>query len=567
MLKSRLLQTLTDQSRKERAWKEWDIVAELEQREGDPAPRIQRYYCGMVIDWGNGEPPVEYGYEASAYADGPEYATGTHIVKIRIARPNFGYGVHVVFGYYNLSDIAEPICPQLKRVLKFNATNLRTLSYTFNRCFRLESVCPITHGEQITTATGAFMWTTHLRGAIIINSLRSTSSVGNFAYWSGAEEIFIGGGGMPVCTNVGSFARNAQNLRRAVLGKVPLAQGMTYMFGNCQSLEEYDLTGYGADTTGISYAFYYCEKLRGSLELPDMPNCTTAAYAFRNSGFDKITIGRTPLCTSYNNAFFCCENLRDVMLKDTTATTDAAYMFANCQSLEKVGLGGMGAVLTTMQEAFGNTGSLRQAIELPDMPNLTTMAAAFRYSGITSFKCGDLTVCTTINQAFGFCQSLKTVEIGDCPVLDTTYQCFINDASLERVKINAYGHTLNYCTATFQYCPSLKKVDGKFKLRPDGPSNASYYNTIFQGCQMLQHVPDIFPDNGWTTLRVANTGLTSLFNNCLQMKGTVPDLWTAGQPMYFPGTGNKTSSFTLCIRLDNYADIPLAWRSNVNVGD
>ena len=566
MIRTRLLQTLTEQSRRREEWRDWDIVCELEQRDGDPAPDIRRYYCGLVVDWGDGN-PVNYVYHTGAASYGPALSVGTHVVKIRVTSPNFGYAVRVVFGYENSSETEPPRCPQLKRVLKFDARNLRTINYSFNRCFRLEAVCPITGAEAVTAAMGPFAWTTHLNGSIRINSLKSCTAVTNFAMWSSVEEIVIGGGGMPSCIAFGSFARNCQRLKRAVVGKCPAAATMTYLFGACQSLEEFDFTGFGQDVTTISYAWHYCEKLSGSLKLPDMPNLLNASYACRNAGFKKIDIGKTPNCTTYNNAFFGCENLTELSLKDTSAVTDAAFMCANCQSLSRVSLGEMGAELTTISNIFYNTGNLRQDIVMPDMPNVTTAAYAFSYSGITSFKCGDLDLCTTMTQAFAYCQFLTSVEIGKCPVLDTTYQCFINDGALQIVKIDAGGHTLNYCTATFQYCQSLKRVEGKLKLRRDGPSNASYYNTLFQGCYALEAMPDIWPDDGWTTLRVANTSLNNLFQNCLQMTGTVPDLWTRGQPMYFPGTGNKTGCFTYCLKLSNYADIPVLWGTNVNVGE
>ena len=161
MKKSHQLQLLTDAAE----WENWDLVLELEQREGDPAPCINYTSMNFIVDWGQGTVDTVTVWNSAARDHvGPALEPGNYTVKIKITRGNSGIISKLVFGAVNTTASTTAKMPQLKRILKCDVSQFRTLTYFVMKCPRLESVCKITGCTNIQNFSYSFNYCINLIG-------------------------------------------------------------------------------------------------------------------------------------------------------------------------------------------------------------------------------------------------------------------------------------------------------------------------------------------------------------------------------------------------------------------
>lgn len=624
MRKTRLLQTLVQQKQREAEWADWDFVVEIDQQADDPQPAIRAGYWGWVeIDWGDGQGARRYSTlnnaSGSIRYDGT-LTPGTYQLKLRVNPNTTNASRYVKFGPDAAASgaglyLRNTYCPQLKRVLKADMSHQRTMTYMFCKCYRLEEVCKFTNTSDIISAYSAFLCCTSLRGTVAFDSLENCTSM-VFVFWNtpklekvllgplpkatsiqdcfnkcGASEIILSD--LSSCTNASSAFYFAQNLKKIIIpGGLPEATTIANFANGCTELEEVDIGTEVPNASACNAAFYRCEKLKNLHGLKSFPKMNNAMQIF-----------------AY------CQALEEIELETGESCTTMASAFFNCLNLKKLTINGGFDEVASMQAFAHHDTKLDQIIVngkncvFPDLPKLTSISYAFNETAITSLVMGDMPLLTSMDYACQLCYALEEVEIGDIGDWNEETQSYSNSCNatsccnydfklkrfkignnniydigsffygcqeLEEVELGERGYKspstadddgLRWTGSAFTYCNSLRKVKGCLKLRPQGPSTATGWSSMFSCCGMLEELPDIFPANGFAkTFTVKNANLANIFQNCFSIKGTVPEwLWDEDDPRHFKGTGSTGNAFAFCFGLSNYDDIPRAWKGNLEL--
>lgn len=225
-----------------------------------------------------------------------------------------------------------------------------------------------------------------------------------------------------------------------------------------------------------SYMFYKCNKLIGSLELPNTIK-NIGEYAFSNSSISGELILPVGLENLYRQCFYKCTNLTGIKLPS---------------SLKLIDYG-----------AFGNCTGLKGSLIIPD--NVTTIGRAAFYAckGLTSLTLGE-NLITIDEQAFRDCSGLKTIEFGKnlkTIAAQAFYKCtslkqkLILPETVEVIGQSAFNGCVNLIDEL--YIPKSVKSIGKW---------------AFDNCKNI------------TALKL-NEGLEFIgycaFNGCLKIAGTL----------------------------------------------
>lgn len=567
--------TTTATARRYREWTGWDIVLRLEQREGDrDAAFYFQSFAHCEVDWGDGTPNATVTPGTIYHA----YAVGEHIAKIRLPQST-ATGRSIVFGAGNNNRATLARMPQIVEVLKLDMGRGRTMRNMFCKCGRIRKVCKVSHAGGIVDAAYAYYTCPNLAGAAVFDSLAECTSVDAiFTRCGHLERAWLGD--MPENAALSNAFYGCLQLRRARLGESGLVRSAASAFQNCLVLN--DLTiGLMPSCTSLQNAFSFCRELV-SVELGDLPQCSSLYGAFwgctslRHAGVYSI-----PKCNNISNAFNACINLAEITLTDLDAVVNASACYCRT-AVTEVEISSMERC-TTLSEAFRYCENLRK-IKLPDLPSCTSISGVCCYDyALEEAEVGDLPQCTSLASAFSFASRLRSVRLGAVGGANATMASFVQYCDgLETAEIGpttatywnnafSYCRTLRHlrldclnailqCSGAFQYCCLLERLEGTFRLAPTGPTQQpSYFNTIFGGCGALLEMPDIWPEEGFTTPTLANAQLTNVFSECINLKGHAPEwLWDASDARHWRGTGGH-SAFSNCFGLDNFEEIPSDW--------
>ncbi|MCM1513522.1 MAG: leucine-rich repeat protein [Anaeroplasma bactoclasticum] len=349
------------------------------------------------------------------------------------------------------------------------------------------------------------------------------------------------------------------------IGASKSATASSYAFDGCTALESVTFLGDKVEIIG-QYAFRGCTSLR-SLTFPTALT-TIAAYAFQNSGLEKVVVPSTVTtlgnyafadCQSLVSAniegtlksfgtymFKGCSNLTDVIIADDN-TTIGNYAFQNCENLTNVTLP---AKLTTLGTyAFQNCTGLEK-ITLPaslvKIGGTTYSASAYTFDGCTSLAEVEILGKATYIGAYVFknCTSLKSITLPSTCTSIGSY-AFQNSGleSIDLSKVTTMGTAAlkdcaNLATAvlpniailpnyTFQNCVSLKTVEIPNKTTKIGSSTTAGY--VFDGCTALENVK---------FLGAITHIYGYAFRNCTALKSiTIPETVTELGDYAFFGSG------------------------------
>lgn len=547
-------------------WPEWDIVLELDQRDDDPPPAFAISYMRVEVDWDDGSAPVTYTRSSSTqiqtYAG--TYPVGKHIVKLRVTQRYNNSGI-IYFGNGTASStIGDPLMPQVLRIKKFNVSGvvnsrpkIQSLNYGFNRCLRLEGVdCPL-FMDNVTDATATFRFCVNLKGKVEIPNLASATSLGSFFYnCVNLEEVYIGDASN--ITNFTYIFYNCPKLRKIKLGSFSKNVSFQNAFWGCKSLSDLTWKGH-INFTSLAYCFYGCASLEQIPEIGDQPVCTTINYAFSQCPkLQRAILGDFPACITMTHIFEYDISLEEACFSGLSGVTDASNVFNLCRSLSNMSLDGLGPSMTTFAIGFYGCTSLTGSFTLPDIPECTSLAASFAQSGLSSIIIGNAPKVTTISTMCQHMKNLRHFKAGQMPLVATANTAFQNCEELEELELHIPDGTLNYMQDFCNNCASLKRVIGEVRLRPQGPSTATYWNNLFYFCRSLEEVPDIIPSGGWdASFSTGSVQHTGWFGNCVSLSGTAPSaMWDS-----WPGRNStQENTFLNCFGLDNFNDIPVYWR-------
>ena len=250
------------------------------------------------------------------------------------------------------------------------------------------------------------------------------------------------------------------------------------------------------NVTSIAYAtFFDCESLT-EVQLPENLEKIGVSAFERCTSMKSIDLGNT--LKEIGNSAFYRSGLESVTLPDSLETCGHSA-FAVCENIESIDFGkGLSIIGSSM---FYNDVSIKNVTFPANIKEIS--GSAFAHTGIENLVIPD-TVTFVGDYAFGSCDNLKTVVVGDGAIsikrafancnslvsakvganVKTMEQAFTNCSSLETVEF-AEGFN-GYMYRAFEGCVKLKDVDF-----PSTVTDITYW--AFVGCESLESVE--LPEN------------------------------------------------------------------------
>lgn len=450
-------------------------------------------------------------------------------------------------GCTSLSNIPERLFAGLNKVTTF--------SYCFNGCSALTSV-----------------------GDYVFEGCESNTAF-NFLFTSCSNIINVGYNIFQGCTSVTAFSN---------------------VFSNCTRLENMPLFTDCNKVTTFIYAFSDCSSLKAINENAFMNKSlvTTFAYVFNGcKSLVSVPSGVFKGCsavTVFDYAFQNCTSLETLsgdIFDGCAKVTGIQYLFSGCSSLNEPSetlFNSFGAVTSTTLRIFAGCASL---VSVPEslfayMVNVTALPSLFYgCSGLSDVPENLFAACTKLTSAeaiFYGCSSLTDIpeDIFAANTLITTFNTTFRESGLKSVSPELFKNNINATTFSYVFyaCKQLESLpEGLFKYN----ALATTFTYMCDGCTDLKSVGEgIFDNSSATTLTRAFAGCSNLSNNINEMMSLSIYNKITGTANLFYGcthvTGSglqlidafvsvtsttaKAGTFNGCTGLDDYADIPSAWK-------
>ena len=297
---------------------------------------------------------------------------------------------------------------------------------------------------------------------------------------------------------------------------------MTCMFDSCKQLIELDVTRF--DTSKVKdmgSMFRSCEKI----ENLNVSNFNTKQVSRMSMMFSYcsslLSLDLKSFDTSnvldFRNMFSDCVKLHSVDLSsfDTSKVTDMYWMFYNCKELNSLDLRSFDTSnVTTMEFMFGNCTKLE-----------TVMVSSFNTSKVWSmdsmfYNCKklesldlsnfDTSLVTSMDHMFYCCEKLESLDLSnfDTSKVKDMDSMFHTCTSLAELNISSFNTSeVTNISSMFKGCSKLQTIDvSNF----DTSKVTGTYN-MFDGCSKLQTI-DL---SSFKTSQV--TSMSSMFRGCSQL--------------------------------------------------
>ncbi|MBR2712128.1 MAG: BspA family leucine-rich repeat surface protein [Bacilli bacterium] len=271
---------------------------------------------------------------------------------------------------------------------------------------------------------------------------------------------------------------------------------MSYMFADCQSLREIDLSSFNTKhVTNMQSMFYDCRALTSI----DLSPLDTSKVKYMSDMFADChnlqSLDLNPLDTNnvinMQSMFAGCHSLSTLDLSplDTSNVTNMSGMFADCTSLTSLNLSPLNtSKVTTMLGMFAGMTSLTSLDLSPlDTSNVTNMKSMFASStNLQSIEFGDFDTSnvTDMSGMFYNCKKLKSLDLTGFDTRNVTkmgkhsgsigcasaynyllcdydldyYGMFTSCSDLEKIYVSTYFDTTNVTESLSMFSGSLKLV-------------------------------------------------------------------------------------------------------------
>ena len=231
-----------------------------------------------------------------------------------------------------------------------------------------------------------------------------------------------------------------------------LLTNMSFMFYDCTSLIEIDLSSYNTNqVTDMSNMFSLCKSLK--------------------------EINATSIITSnvinMANMFSGCSSLKEINLLsfDTNRVTNMYGLFYNCSSLKKINLSSFKTnQLKNMSGMFSGCSSLEEINlssfrikQVTDMSNMFYNCSSLKKIDLSSFKENKV---TNLHGLFFGCSSLKEIDLSllKTKQINNISNMFNGCSSLIEINLSSFDIDQNlYAQDIFNNCSSLKTLKCKNK--------------------------------------------------------------------------------------------------------
>ena len=361
----------------------------------------------------------------------------------------------------------------------FDTSRVESMNYMFYNCKSLKSLSLDSWtSPSVTNMEGMF---------------NSCSELGTLSFGTGFDASSV--------SNMNTAFANCVKLKKLDLSRFRtyLLTDARQMFGFCKALEELDLSGFYA--TMVEYCsnmFQDCFKLKKLIIPNDLSwiSANSFSYMFINcQSLEEIDISnwQTSTITNMESMFSLCTALKTVHMDniDTSGVTGMTNMFYKCTSLVSIDLSMLDtSSLSSMEGMFNECTSLR-TVKLSGIntPQLTSLKNTFY--NCRSLEEADLTGLDThrvkdMSGMFQQCSALtkiKGIEDFDTSNLATMANMFYYCSSITEIDLSSwYVPKLTSMTIAFYYCTNLEtiKVSARWKY-----NNPNTNDQAFTGCRHL----------------------------------------------------------------------------------
>ena len=177
------------------------------------------------------------------------------------------------------------------------------------------------------------------------------------------------------------------------------------------------------------------------------------------------------------------EVLPDMEVDEGYTGADLSWGIGKCPNLVRLP-DILGIERAVVLDNFINGSPKVKSIRLPDMPALISAVGLARDAqSIEVVEIGSMPINKSLNFAFGACDHLTSVSIGDAPKVEDVFALFYQCGKLKRVKLSLEGGLITTAEHMFNSCYELEVVDGIINL-----SSATNVNNIVNNCTKLREI-------------------------------------------------------------------------------
>ena len=318
-----------------------------------------------------------------------------------------------------------------------------------------------------------------------------------FTTYENVESIDFGVATLNSVTSMTKTFSNLKNLKKVSIRDVQhstsLLENVSYMFSECSSLTELDVSGLNtSEVTNMNNMFNNCRSLT-KLDV---------------SGFD------TGKVTNMGNMFSGCSGLTelDVSRFDTSKVTNMGYMFYNCRGLTELDVSGFDtSKVTTMSNMFNDCSVLTELdVNGFATSEVTTMSYMFyNCNGLTKLYVSGFNTSevTTMSYMFQNCNGLTELDVSRFDTGNVMYMGHIFRGCSDLTELDVSGFDtskvidMNYM---FYNCSGLTELD----VSGFDTSKVTNMSHMFRDCSGLINLDA----SEFDTSKVTNMGY--MFYNC-----------------------------------------------------
>ena len=252
-----------------------------------------------------------------------------------------------------------------------------------------------------------------------------------------------------------------------------LITNMSYMFCNCSSLKEIDLSSFNTNqVTDMSSMFEGCSSLEklnlSSFNTKQVTNMEKMFSGCKSLKEINLSSFNTNQVINMSHMFYECSSLIDINLLsfNTNQVANMSFMFAFCKSLNEINLSSFNInQVTDMSFMFSNCSSLEKL-------------------NLSSFNTKQV---TNMSWVFLGCKSLKEINLSSFNTNQvTTMHClFSNCSSLKEIDLSSFNtNQVTDMSSMFKGCSSLEKLN----LSSFNTNQVTDMKYMFDGCSSLKEL-------------------------------------------------------------------------------
>lgn len=273
---------------------------------------------------------------------------------------------------------------------------------------------------------------------------------------------------------------------------------LTFMFRNCSSLEEVDLTDVCTENvTNFDYMFSGCSALKKVKNLSKLNTKSATNMSCMFAGCSSLTdldvsTFNTAKVTDMSGMFIHVPNINGMENLNTASVTDMSQMFSYCTATELDLSNFDTGNVTNMWLMFGNCENLTniKGLETLNTENVTRMDEMF--SNCKAYTDLDLSTfntanVTTMKQMFAYCDNLESVNLSNLDAKKVTdMSCmFYYCKSLANIDLsNIQTQNLANMESMFSRNDALTEID----LSSINTSNVTNFYSVLSYCPALETV-------------------------------------------------------------------------------